>query len=63
MNPKIKLFALKDTWIEGEAVRQLHKTAELDGVIYAVGLPDLHPGRGNPVGAAFLINGKVYITS
>lgn len=60
MNTKIKLIATEHTWIEGEAIRQLHKTSGLDGVTYSVGLPDLHPGRGNPVGAAFIINGIVY---
>lgn len=56
----VKLVASKDSWIEGEAIRQLNKTAELEGVEYSVGLPDLHPGRGNPVGAAFLIKDMIY---
>jgi release factor H-coupled RctB family protein len=38
-------------------VRQLERTAELPGMRLAVGLPDLHPGRGHPVGAAFLTEG------
>jgi release factor H-coupled RctB family protein len=51
---KVRLLASQDNWIEGEALAQLRKTAELPGVRLAVGLPDLHPGRGYPVGAAFV---------
>lgn len=60
MNAKINLITSKNTWIEGEAIRQLNQTAELEGVVQAVGLPDLHPGRGHPVGAAFIIQGAIY---
>lgn len=56
----IKIIASKDSWIEGKAERQLQKTSELDGVEYCVGLPDIHPGRGNPVGAAYLIREIIY---
>jgi release factor H-coupled RctB family protein len=55
-----RLFASPQSWIEGEAVRQLHATAKLDGVRYAVGFPDLHPGKGSPVGAAFVTEGVIY---
>jgi release factor H-coupled RctB family protein len=51
---KTAVVASADTWIEGRAVQQLEKTAELPGMIRAVGMPDLHPGRGYPIGAAFL---------
>jgi release factor H-coupled RctB family protein len=57
---RVRLLASKRNWIEGEAVSQLKKTAELPGVRLAVGLPDLHPGRGHPVGAAFVTEGGVY---
>jgi release factor H-coupled RctB family protein len=56
----VKLIASEHTWIEGEAVRQLVKTSELPGIKYSVGLPDLHPGRGNPVGAAFIAQNIIY---
>jgi len=49
---QVRLFASSKSWIEGEAVRQLYATAKLDGVRRAVGFPDLHPGKGSPVGAA-----------
>ncbi len=46
--------------IEGKAIQQLQTTAELDGMCRVVGLPDLHPGRGYPVGAAFFSVGRFY---
>jgi release factor H-coupled RctB family protein len=57
---KVRLFASTKSWIEGEAVRQLYATAQLDGVRRAVGFPDLHPGKGSPVGAAFVTEGVIY---
>jgi release factor H-coupled RctB family protein len=56
----VRLFASSKSWIEGEAVRQLYATAKLDGVCYTVGFPDLHPGKGSPVGAAFVTEGVIY---
>src|SRR6187399_3005022 len=56
----VRLFASAQSWIEGEAVRQLYATAKLDGMRRAVGFPDLHPGKGSPVGAAFVTEGVVY---
>lgn len=38
--------------IESEAVRQLHRVAALPGCVRAVGMPDLHPGPGIPIGMA-----------
>src|SRR5213596_2823190 len=58
--PTVRLFASAQSWIEGEAVRQLYVTAKLDGVCHAVGFPDLHPGKGSPVGAAFVTEGLIY---
>ncbi len=57
---QVRLFASAQSWIEGEAVRQLYATAKLDGVHRAVGFPDLHPGKGTPVGAAFVTEGVIY---
>jgi release factor H-coupled RctB family protein len=58
--PKVRLIASDGSWIEGEAFQQLNKAAALDGMQAAVGLPDLHPGRGNPIGAAFLSRHVIY---
>jgi release factor H-coupled RctB family protein len=55
-----RLLASPSSWIEGEAVRQLERTAALRGMRLAVGLPDLHAGKGHPVGAVFGAEGLVY---
>ncbi len=57
---QVRLFASAQSWIEGEAVRQLYATAKFDGVRLAIGFPDLHPGKGTPVGAAFVTEGVIY---
>jgi release factor H-coupled RctB family protein len=56
----VRLFASAQSWIDGEAMRQLYATAKLDGMRFAVGFPDLHPGKGTPVGAAFVTEGVFY---
>jgi release factor H-coupled RctB family protein len=56
----VRLLASANSWIEGEAVRQLYATSKLEGVRQAVGFPDLHPGKGSPVGAAFVTDGVIY---
>ncbi len=59
-SPEVRVLASAKSWIEGEAVRQLYATAKLAGVRLAVGFPDLHPGRGTPVGAAFVTEEMIY---
>lgn len=54
------LVAADDTWIEGKAIQQLETTARLAGMHRVAGMPDLHPGRGYPVGAAFFSVGRFY---
>jgi release factor H-coupled RctB family protein len=56
----VRLFASAKSWIEGEALRQLYATSKLEGMRLAVGFPDLHPGKGSPVGAAFVTEGVIY---
>jgi release factor H-coupled RctB family protein len=56
----VSIIASEKSWIEGKAIEQLVKTASLDGMVRAVGLPDLHPGRGYPIGAAFLSENRIY---
>ncbi|NMD86923.1 RNA ligase RtcB family protein [Victivallis vadensis] len=46
--------------MEGRAVEQLKRAAELPGMIAAAGMPDLHPGLSAPVGAALLSEGVIY---
>lgn len=55
-----RVIASPGSWIEGEAVRQLERTAALSGMRLAVGLPDLHAGKGHPIGAVFGSEGLVY---
>lgn len=47
-------------WIEGSALRQLETVQGLRHVRAVAGLPDLHPGRGIPIGAAVLTQGGFY---
>ena len=56
----VRLFVSAKSWVEGEALRQLYATANFDGMRLAVGFPDLHPGKGSPVGAAFVTEGLIY---
>jgi release factor H-coupled RctB family protein len=56
------IICSENSWIEGDAVRQLRQVSELDGIVESVGLPDIHPGKYGPVGAAFLSRGIIYPT-
>jgi release factor H-coupled RctB family protein len=59
---QVRVIASTKNWIEGAAVQQLEKTAALPGMRLAVGLPDLHPGKGSPIGAAYAVEGWLYPT-
>lgn len=50
--PVVRLLASDIAKVEGEAVRQLQQTARLEGMEMVAGMPDLHPGKGYPVGLA-----------
>lgn len=56
----VRIIASDHTWMEGNAIRQLQQTAQLTGVEKAVGMPDLHAGKGCPIGAAFLVKNWLY---
>lgn len=56
----IAYIASDELWIEGSAIQQLHTTANLPGMHRVVGMPDLHPGRGYPIGASFFSLGRFY---
>lgn len=58
--PQVRLFASARSWIEGEATRQLYALARLDGARQVAGFPDLHPGKGAPVGSALVTDGLIY---
>lgn len=55
----IKIIKSDKSWMEGNAIEQLKKVAELKGIVNAVGLPDLHLGK-TPVGASFVSKGVIY---
>ena len=56
----VRVLASPKNWIDGAAAQQLERTAALPGMRLAVGLPDLHPGRSSPIGAAFLVEDCLY---
>jgi len=56
----VRLFTSDKSWIEGAALEQLNHTARLPGMVLAAGFPDLHPGKGIAVGAAFVSRGVFY---
>ena len=58
--PNISLISTPDTWLEGNAVRQLETTAHLPAMRRVAGMPDLHAGRGYPIGATFFSVGRFY---
>ena len=53
------LITNEKNWVEQAAKDQLCGVGRLPGVIKAVGLPDLHPGK-TPVGMAVLSQGRFY---
>lgn len=55
----VKIIKSEKTWMESNAIDQLNKTAQLEGMIHAVGFPDLHMGK-IPVGAAFISEDVIY---
>lgn len=60
MTNNISLFTTSSSWIEGESIRQLERVASLPGMLRVAGFPDMHPGKGGPVGAAMLTEGVIY---
>ena len=48
----VAVFASPTSWIESDALAQCHQVAALDGMVHVAAMPDLHPGKGAPIGAA-----------
>jgi release factor H-coupled RctB family protein len=46
--------------IEEEAIKQLNTASRLKGCTHAFGMPDLHPGKGIPIGASIITRDIVY---
>jgi release factor H-coupled RctB family protein len=57
---KVRIVISDKNWLESSAIEQLKKTAELPGMCCGIGMPDLHPGKGQPIGAAFISHDIVY---
>lgn len=57
VSSRARLFSSDENWMESNAVTQLKTISERDGMLQVVGLPDLHMGKGGPVGAAFMADG------
>jgi release factor H-coupled RctB family protein len=57
---KASIIISDNNWLEDSAVEQFKKTMTLEGMRIGVGMPDLHPGRGQPIGAAFVTQGCIY---
>lgn len=60
MSTTPRVFATPKLWMESEALRQLEAAARLPGCVGAFGMPDLHPGKGIPIGAAIAVSGGFY---
>ena len=56
----VVVIATQKTWLEGAALEQLKTTSQLPGMRFVAGMPDLHPGRGYPVGASFFSEDVAY---
>lgn len=60
ISDRVSIIASERLWLEDTAIEQAKTTSQLAGMQRVVGLPDLHPGRGYPVGAAFFSTGRLY---
>ncbi len=60
MGNTITIIQNSNTWIEGNAIQQLERTAQMPHIQRVAAMPDLHAGRGYPIGAAFFSVGHFY---
>jgi hypothetical protein len=60
MTSPSQCFSAPDTWIESAAIDQLRAVASLPGMSRPVGVSDLYPSKGSPIGAAFAVQGRLY---
>jgi release factor H-coupled RctB family protein len=57
---RVRHLFSQGTWIDHQATEQLKHTAEFPGMECVFGMPDLHVGKGGPVGAAFHTRDLMY---
>ena len=55
-----RIYCSSKTWLEGDAVEQFRRVMNFEGILQGAAYPDLHPGRGIPVGAAFTSTDLIY---
>ena len=55
-----RVYCTSRTWLEGAALDQFKRVMNFEGILRGAAYPDLHPGRGIPVGAAFLTKDLIY---
>jgi len=60
MTGNSRIYCSQKTWLEGPAVEQFKRVMDFGGILKGAAFPDLHPGRGVPVGAAFLSENIIY---
>ena len=60
MDQNFTVYCGAKTWLEGPAVEQFKRVTAFPGALAGAAFPDLHPGRGVPVGAAFLFEKFIY---
>ena len=56
----IRVFCSSKTWLEGNALEQFRRISAFPGFVRGAAYPDLHPGHGIPVGAAYLFREMIY---
>lgn len=54
------VIASDKNWLESRAVDQLAYGAGLPDMVHAYGMPDLHPGKGIPIGASLISERRIY---
>lgn len=59
-NAKVTIISGPKSWIEGAAIAQLEKVAELPGIEHVYGMPGVHPGPGHPIDAVFAVRDHLY---
>jgi release factor H-coupled RctB family protein len=52
LSATVTVFASPSSWIESQALTQCHQVAAFEGMRHVAAMPDLHPGKGAPIGAA-----------
>ena len=60
MTPDSHIYCSQKTWLEGPAIEQFNRVLGFEGILKGAAFPDLHPGRGVPIGAAFLSERLIY---